>query len=90
MPIIEYKKPMYSKKMEGFDGSRYSEDDSMAENEKKTVHVEELALSNSLTLVALVELLEERGIVRREEVLERAKLIRDRGKSDASHLPARR
>jgi hypothetical protein len=58
----------------------------MAENEKKTIRVEELALSNSLTLAALVELLEEQGILRREEVLERAKEIRDRGKPDATHL----
>lgn len=62
----------------------------MADNEKKTVRVEELALSNSLTLAALVELLEEQGIVDRERVLERARIIRDRGKSDASHLPSRR
>jgi hypothetical protein len=53
----------------------------MHQNEKKTVRVEELALSNSLTLTALVELLEERAIVLREEVLERARVIRDRGKS---------
>ena len=55
----------------------------MVDDEKKTVRVEELALSNSLTLTALVELLEEQGIVRREEVLERARIIRDRGKPDA-------
>jgi hypothetical protein len=58
----------------------------MAENVKKTVRVEELALSNSLTLTALIELLEEQGIIRKEEILERAKVIRDRGKPDASHL----
>jgi hypothetical protein len=46
----------------------------MPDNEKKTVRVEEIALSNSLTLAALVELLEERGVVRQEEVLERIKL----------------
>jgi len=55
----------------------------MADDEKKTVRVEELALSNSLTLTALVELLEEQGIVSREEGLERAKVIRDRRKPDA-------
>jgi hypothetical protein len=62
----------------------------MAANKRKTVRVEELALSNSVTLAALVEVLEERGIVRREEVLEKAKVIRDRGKPDASHIPSRR
>lgn len=45
-----------------------------------TVSVEELALSNSIALTALVELLEERGLVRREEVLKRTKEIRDRKK----------
>jgi hypothetical protein len=58
----------------------------MPDNEKKTVRVEELALSNPLTLTALVELLEEQGIVSKEQILERAKVIRDRGKSDSSHL----
>lgn len=62
----------------------------MAENERKTVRVEELVLSNSVTLAALVEVLEERGIVRREEVLEKAKVIQDRGKLDASHIPSGR
>lgn len=52
----------------------------MADDEKITVRVEELALSNSLTLTALVELLEERGIINREEILERATIIRDRRK----------
>ena len=59
----------------------------MADNEKKTVRVEELAVSNSLTLATLVELLEEHGIIRREEVLERALVIRNRGKPDAIHFP---
>lgn len=59
----------------------------MADNEKKTVRVEELALSNSLALTALIELLEGQGIVRREEVLERARVIRDQGKPDVTHLP---
>lgn len=41
----------------------------MVDDEKETVRVEELALSNSLTLAALVELLEEKGIVDREQDL---------------------
>jgi hypothetical protein len=45
-----------------------------------TVGVEELALSNSITLTALVELLEERGLVKRDEVLKRTQEIRDRKK----------
>ncbi len=43
-----------------------------------TVGVEELALANSISIVALVELLEEKGLMKQEEVLERVRLIRDR------------
>jgi hypothetical protein len=43
------------------------------------VRVEKLALSNSVTLAALVELLDERGIVKRADVIERVS-IRDRKK----------
>lgn len=39
----------------------------MPDNEKKTIRVEELALSNSLTLAAVVELLEEQGIIAESE-----------------------
>ncbi len=38
--------------------------------ERVTVSVEQLTLSNSLQLTALVELLEERGILKRAEVIE--------------------
>ena len=44
-----------------------------------TVRVEELALSNSVTLAALVELLEERKLVSRAEVLERVTRIQVSG-----------
>ena len=43
-----------------------------------TVGVEELALANSISIVALVELLEEKGLMTQEEVLEKVRLIRDR------------
>jgi hypothetical protein len=43
-----------------------------------TVSVEELTLSNSLRLTALVELLEERRILTQAQVLERVKAIRGR------------
>jgi len=43
-----------------------------------TVKVEGLVLSNSLQLTAIVELLEERGILTQSVVLERMKVIRDR------------
>lgn len=51
----------------------------MADKDKRTtVSVEELTLSNSLQLTALVELLEERGIVTQAQVVERVMAIRDR------------
>ena len=43
-----------------------------------TVGAEELTLSNSLQITALVELLEEKGILTQQDVLERMKAIRDR------------
>ena len=51
-------------------------------NERVTVSAEELALANSLTLAALVQLLEERGVVKQAEVLRRVQEIRD-GKKQA-------
>ncbi len=45
-----------------------------------TVRVEELTLTNTLQLTAIVELLEERGIVKQSDVLERMKVVRDRKK----------
>ncbi len=51
----------------------------MAErDERVTVRIEELALSNSITLTALVELLEQRGILKQAEVIERVRTIRER------------
>ena len=45
---------------------------------KVTVRVEELTLTNTLQLTAIVELLEERGIMTQGDVIERMKAIRDR------------
>ncbi len=51
-------------------------------NEKRaTVRVEELTLTNTLQLTALVELLEERGIITQHDVVERMKAVRDRKKA---------
>lgn len=51
----------------------------MGKGEKRiTLGVEELTLSNSLQLTALVELLEERRVLKQSDVLERMKEIRDR------------
>ena len=43
-----------------------------------TVRVEELALTNTLQLTAILELLEERGIMTQSDVLERMRVVRDR------------
>ena len=46
--------------------------------ERPSVSVEELTLSHTLQLTAIVELLEERGILKQQEVIDRMKAIRDR------------
>ena len=46
-----------------------------SERNRQTVSFEELAYSNMLTLNALVELLAEKGVVSKEEVLERVKQL---------------
>ncbi len=46
--------------------------------ERVTVRVEELTLTNTLQLTAIVELLEERGIMTQSDVLKRMKEVRDR------------
>jgi hypothetical protein len=50
----------------------------MSKAERMTVRVEELALTNTLQLTAIVELLEERGIMTQSDVLKRMKEVRDR------------
>jgi len=49
--------------------------------DRVTVPVEELALTNTLQLTAIVELLEERGIMTQHDVAERMKAVRDRKKA---------
>ncbi len=46
--------------------------------ERVTVRVEELTLTNTLQQTAIVELLEERGILKQSDVLERMKQVRER------------
>ena len=53
--------------------------------ERVTVGVEELTISNSLQLTALVELLEEKGILKHSDVIERMKQIRDRKRPSWQH-----
>ena len=48
----------------------------MSDQENRvTVSVKELAYSNMMTLNALVELLEEKGVVTKQEVLDRIKRL---------------
>ncbi len=47
----------------------------MAEDNRATVRVEDLAYSNMLSINALVELLDEKGILPRAEVLARIKKL---------------
>jgi hypothetical protein len=46
------------------------------QQELATVSVEELVVSNMLTLNALVELLDERGVLAKPDVLDRVKQLR--------------
>ncbi len=50
----------------------------MVRKERVTVRVEELTLTNTLQLTAIVELLEEREIMTQHDVVERMKAVRDR------------
>ncbi len=52
----------------------------MAKSDRVSVRVEELTLTNTLQLTAIVELLEERGILKQSDVLERMRVVRDRKK----------
>ena len=49
--------------------------------DRVTVRAEELTLTNTLQLTAIVELLEERGIMTQGDVLERMRVVRDRKKA---------
>ena len=49
--------------------------------DRVTVPVEELTLTNTLQLTAIVELLEERGIMTQHDVVERMRAVRDRKKA---------
>jgi hypothetical protein len=50
----------------------------MSNQDKRiTVRVEELAYSNMMTLNSLIELLEEKGVVTKQEVLNRIKRLQE-------------
>jgi hypothetical protein len=48
----------------------------LSDQQRATVSFQELAVSNMLTLNALVELLDERGILAKLDVLERVKQLK--------------
>ncbi len=52
----------------------------MVRKDRVTVRVEELTLTNTLQLTAIVELLEKRGIMTQHDVVERMKAVRNRKK----------
>ena len=52
-----------------------------SESSRQTVSFEELAYSNMLTLNALVELLTEKGVLGKEEILDRAKQLQSRAQA---------
>lgn len=57
------------------------------QDERVTVSVEKLTLSNSLQLTALVELLEEKGILTQAQVGEQSFMLSNRGlKSSLGHI----
>ena len=53
----------------------------MVRKESVTVRVEELPLTNTLQLTAMVELLEERGVMTQRDIIKRMKEVRDRKKA---------
>ncbi len=53
----------------------------MANQKRITVTSEELLISHTLQLTAIVELLEERGMMTQSDVLKRMKEVRDRKKA---------
>ncbi len=58
----------------------------MAEDNRATVRVEDLAYSNMLTLNALVELLDEKGILPKQEVLERIKKLGEEARATPGQI----
>ena len=59
------------------------------DKDRVTVSVEELALSNSVTVAALVELLDEKGVVSGAEVLARVKRIKTSSHQRTAHQSSR-
>ena len=49
--------------------------------DRVTVRTEELTLTNTLQLTAIVELLEEQGFMTQHDVVERMRAVRDKNKA---------
>ncbi len=58
----------------------------MTKNERATVRVEDLAYSNTLSINALVELLDEKGILSKQEVLERIKKLGEEARATPGQI----
>ena len=58
-----------------------------SEPDRNTVSFQELAYSNMLTLNALVEVLVEKGLVGKDEILERVKQFQAQAKTKAGKRP---
>ena len=58
----------------------------MAKNERATVRIEDLAYSNTLSINALVELLDEKGILPKQEVLERIKKLGEEARATPGQI----
>jgi hypothetical protein len=52
------------------------------QEEKDIGSLEHMVLSNSLTLVALVELLDEKGIIKTDELMQRMRRVRLKSKPE--------
>jgi hypothetical protein len=58
-----------------------------SEPDRNTVSFQELTYSNMLTLNALVEVLVEKGLVGKDEILERVKQLQAQAKAKAGKRP---
>lgn len=58
----------------------------MAEENRATVRVEDLAYSNMLSINALVELLDETGVLTKREVLERVKKLGEEARATPGQI----
>ena len=56
-------------------------------DDRVTVQVEDVAFSNTVSIEALVELLDEKGIISKQEILERVKTLGQEARSRKRQSP---